>query len=377
VLRRFARKPGFECSVVTLQDGPLRTHLEALGIPVHVTDPCPVTSLGRYESSVAALLAWAAPQRFDVALVNTLFAFQGADIAERLGIPVVWAVHESFDLPLFWSTAYPPGTVDPYVPTRMEEALEAAGAIVFEAEATRQQYVQHADPERLITMPYGIELSAIAAARRHAGTRRSLGLREDARVLLCLGTVEPRKGQAMLVEAFASVADRHPDAVLALVGELDADWCAPYARGVHDFIARNGLAGRVRVLPVVSDSYPWHLAADLHVCASDIESLPRSLLEAMAFEVPVVSTRVYGVPEVIEDGVSGYLCETRDAAGIAAALDRALCASPDELGRVAAAAAATVASRHEPAGYAERLWELIAAHAAAPADALTRASLGI
>src|SRR4051794_1841305 len=193
VLRRFARNPGFECSVVTLHDGPLRSHLEALGIPVHVTDPCPVTSLGRYESSVAALLAWAAPQRFDVALVNTLFAFHGADVAERLGIPVVWAVHESFDLPLFWSTAFPPGVLDPYVPTRMEEALEDAAAIVFEAEATRQLFVPHADPERLITMPYGIELGAIAAVRsaqRRGDARRALGLRDDARVLLCLGTVE-------------------------------------------------------------------------------------------------------------------------------------------------------------------------------------------
>jgi D-inositol-3-phosphate glycosyltransferase len=379
VLRRFARKPGFECSVVTLQDGPLRTHLEALGIPVHVTDPCPVTSLGRYESSVAALLAWAAPQRFDVALVNTLFAFQGADVAERLGIPVVWAVHESFDLPLFWATAYPPGTLDPYVPTRMEEALEDAGAIVFEAEATRQLFVPHSDPERLITMPYGIELKSIEAARsdrRRADARRALGLRDDARVLLCLGTVEPRKGQATLVEAFASIAERHPDTVLALVGETDADWCAQYTQGVHEFVARNGLEQRVRVVPVMSDPYPWHLASDLHVCASDIESLPRSVLEAMAFGVPVVSTRVYGVPEVVEDGVSGYLCDTRDASSLAAALDRALSAAPEELERIRACAAQAVARRHEPGRYADLLWKLITAHAGAPADALTRASLG-
>ncbi len=373
VLRRFARRPGFECSVVTLEDGPLRAHLEALGIAVHVSDPWPVTSLGRYESSVAALMAWAAHQHFDVVLANTLFAFQGADVAERLGIPVIWAVHESFDLPLFLSTAFAPGTLDPYVPTRMAQTLEDAGAIVFEAEATRRLFLPYADPDRLITMPYGIELGAIAAARsarRRADARRALGLRDDAHVLLCLGTVEPRKGQATLVEAFASLADRFPDAVLALVGEIDAPWCSDYARGIHELVARHGLETRVRVLPVVSDPYPLHLAADLHVCASDVESLPRSVLEAMAFEVPVVSTRVYGVPEVIEDGVSGYLCDTRDAAGMAAALDRALSASPGELERIAAAAAATVGSRHEPASYADRLWDLIGTHVATPAGAL-------
>jgi glycosyltransferase involved in cell wall biosynthesis len=369
VLRRFARKPGFSCTVVTLQDGPLRDELEDMGIRVHVTDGFPVTSPDRYEGNQAELLAWASAQQFDVAFVNTLGSFSGADVATRLGIPMVWAVHESFDLPLFWSTAFPPDSVHPYAIERAERSLRSAEAVIFEAEATRRLFLPYADAGRLITAPYGIELEEIRAARGsfdRAALRRGLGLADDARVILCLGTIEARKSQSMLAAAFSAIADRHPDAVLALVGEVDADWCAPYARSLRQFAERSGLGDRLRIEPITADPHPWHMVADFHACASDLESLPRSLLEAMAFETPIVSTDVFGVTEIIEDGVTGYRCATRDAAGLTHALDRALSAEPAELRRVARAAAELVAVRHEPAGYAERLWDLFVALARDP-----------
>jgi D-inositol-3-phosphate glycosyltransferase len=369
LLRRLVERPGMSCEVVALDDGPLRERLEALGIPVHVTDNAPVRSVDRYEGHVAELLAHAGPRRFDVALVNGLASFAGADFAERLGIPAVWALHESFDLPLFWQTAYLPGHVHPYVADRARLALGTAAAALFEAEATRRLYLAHADADRLITLPYGIELEeirAFRAAHGRAEARRRLGLREDATVLLCLGTVEPRKSQAMLAEAFASIAGRHPEAVLALVGELDADWCADYTAALRGFVSRAGLEGRVRIEPVTADPYPWHAAADVHVCASDVEALPRSVLEAMAFETPVVSTDVFGVPEVIDHGVTGYLCPTRDAAALADSLHAVLSADPAEHARVGRAAADLVERRHDSEPYAACVGDLLEALARDP-----------
>jgi D-inositol-3-phosphate glycosyltransferase len=99
--------------------------------------------------------------------------------------------------------------------------------------------------------------------------------------------------------------------------------------------------------------------ADLLVCASDVESLPRVILEAMAFGTPVLSTRVFGVPELIEDGSTGYLCELRSVAGLAAGLDRALSAGADELSAIASAASAHVRARHDPGRYAETMAGLL------------------
>ncbi|MEA2426951.1 MAG: UDP-glucose:(heptosyl)LPS alpha,3-glucosyltransferase, partial [Thermoleophilaceae bacterium] len=167
-------------------------------------------------------------------------------------------------------------------------------------------------------------------------------------------------------QAFARVAERHPDTVLALVGEVDEPWCREYAEAVRAFAERSGLAGRVRVEHVTRHPYPWHAAADFLVCASDVESLPRSVTEAMAFETPVVSTRVFGIPDVIEDGRTGYLCDTCDAEDLARTLDRALSAPADELRRITRAASELVAGRHDPEVHLERVWDLLSGLARDP-----------
>jgi glycosyltransferase involved in cell wall biosynthesis len=353
VLSRLASTSGFSCEVVSLQDGPLRDEFERSGVPVHLTDQFPIGSIERYEGHMAELSAWAAG-RFDAVFVNTLGSFVGADLATRLGIPALWAVHESFTLPMFWATVYPGDALHPYVRERAELALREAAAVVFEAEATRRLFLGDADPERLVTMPYGIELDAIATAARtraREDLRRAFGIDPDATVVLCLGSVEPRKSQTMLAQAFAQVADRHPAAQLVIVGATDHAYCADYTTALRAFVARAGLESRVRIEPVTDDAYAWQALADVLVCASDIESLPRVILEAMAFERPVLSTRVFGVPELIEDGRTGYLCDMRDVADLARGLDRVLSADPAELRTVAAAAAEHVRVRHDPDAY--------------------------
>jgi D-inositol-3-phosphate glycosyltransferase len=375
-LFELVRRLSPECEIVAMHDGPLRDRFEAAGMPVHIADNFPVQSVERYEANQAELMAWVRHQDFGVALVNTLGCFPGADAATRLGIPVVWAIHESFALPQYWFTAFPPGTPHPYVRERAEQSLRAAGAIVFEAEATRQLFLPYADDARLVTLPYGIELGEIDAVRsaaRRAYLRRRLGVADGTRVVLALGTIEARKSQSTLVQAFAQVADRHPEAQLVLVGASDAPYCRDYVAAIRDHLERRGLTGRVRVEPVTPEPYSWHALADVLVCSSDVESLPRVIMEAMAFGTPVLSTRVFGIPELIEDGRTGYLCEPRDVLDLAGALDRVLAAAPAELERVAAAGAARVRERHDPDRYAGELERLLRTVAAAGRPALRAA----
>jgi glycosyltransferase involved in cell wall biosynthesis len=369
LLKRLTRDHGFECEVVTLADGPLKEHFEASGIPVHLTDSFPVTTLPRYEGSVAELVAWGAAGQFDAVLVNTLGSFAGGDVAGRLGIPAMWAVHESFPLPMFWHTAYSNGSLHPYVRARAEQALAGAAAVVFPAEATRRLFLDDADPERLAAIPYGIEQEAIdeAAVRlERVELRQRMGIDPDAQVVLCLGSIEARKSQAMLATAFAQIADRHPRAQLALVGATEDAYCADYRAALREFVRRAGLEDRVRIEPVTDDPYRWHALADVLVCASDIESLPRVIVEAMVFGTPVLSTRVFGVPELIDDGRTGYLCDTRDAAGLAAGLDRVLSAPAEELEAVTRAAEQHARARHDPRAYTATMASLLRAVAANP-----------
>ena len=73
----------------------------------------------------------------------------------------------------------------------------------------------------------------------------------------------------------------------------------------------------MRLIPITPDVDPWYGMADILVCASDIESLPRTVLEAMAWETPVLATSVFGLPELIDDGETGWLCEPRDMLALA------------------------------------------------------------
>jgi D-inositol-3-phosphate glycosyltransferase len=181
--------------------------------------------------------------------------------------------------------------------------------------------------------------------------RPSLG-----RGLLCLGTFEPPKSQASLARSFPRVVARCPEALLALVGRVEDGWRAGYGDGIAEHIRRAATGDSVRVVPITPDPYRWHAAADVLVCASDNESMPRVILEAMAFGTLVVSTDVFGIPEVVEDGVTGLLCRSRDEEALAARLSDGLAA---EHGEIRAAADHRVRERHDADAYAAAFRRLI------------------
>ncbi len=70
-----------------------------------------------------------------------------------------------------------------------------------------------------------------------------------------------------------------------------------------------GLGGRIRLAPMTDDLTPWYRAADVLVSVSDVESMPRSAIQAMACGTPVLAAAVYGVSELVEDGFTGWIFE--------------------------------------------------------------------
>jgi glycosyltransferase involved in cell wall biosynthesis len=115
----------------------------------------------------------------------------------------------------------------------------------------------------------------------------------------------------------------------------------------------------MRLIPITPDVDPWYGMADLLVCASDIESLPRTVLEAMAWETPVLATSVFGLPELITDGETGWLCEPRDLSQLAAGIDRVLSSSAEQRQRIGRDGRELVERRHHLGTYAERISGLL------------------
>jgi glycosyltransferase involved in cell wall biosynthesis len=358
LLRQAGAGSRFACTVVSPISGPLLAEFEERGIEVHITQEYPVTDIEQYEGRVVEAAQWLATRGHNAALVNTFGAFFGADVATRLGLPTVWGIHESWSPSVMWSVAYPAGHVDPLVQRAAYGAIGAAGALVFEAEQTRRQFEPWAAPGRAVVVPYGIDATGVERYRATTTpeqARRATRLPARARVLLVMATTERRKGQTVLAEAFARIARSFPDALLVFVGDTGT----PYAEALARLIRRSGIERQTRLLPVVEDTYRWYRAADVVVCASDVESLPRSVLEAMCFGVPVLTTSVFGLTDLLTDDETGFLFEPLDLTAAIGALRRVLELDAPSLARVASAGRQLVRGHYDSAGYATDVVDLL------------------
>ena len=137
-----------------------------------------------------------------------------------------------------------------------------------------------------------------------------------------VGRLVPAKGHTVLVEAFAKVAAQLPEADLRIWGY------GPLEGELREQIARLGMEGRICLEGRTADAAGAFAALDVFVFSSVNEGLPLVILEAMAAGLPIVSTRVGGVPEVAPERLFPWFAEPGDADGLAAAMLRAA-ESPD------------------------------------------------
>ena len=169
---------------------------------------------------------------------------------------------------------------------------------------------RHGVPARRVTV---IKNGVDADFFRPPVTRQDL-----APVILSVARLVPDKDPGTLVRAFRLAAADHPEAQLWLVG--DGPLKEPLGRLVHDL----GLTARVRFLAARPDLRPLLHRASLLALSSVAEALPNVVLEAMAAGLPVVATRVGGVPEMVTLGRTGWLAPPGDAPALAAAISQLL-----------------------------------------------------
>ncbi len=136
--------------------------------------------------------------------------------------------------------------------------------------------------------------------------------------LLCVASFFRKKGHPYLLRSFARVRERHPEAVLLLAGQ------GPERRAVEEQARGLGLQGRALFAGYRADARALIRSADLLLLASIEEGMPNVLLEAMAAGTPQVATRVGGVAEAMEDGVTGFTVPPRDPFLMAERIDRLL-----------------------------------------------------
>jgi glycosyltransferase involved in cell wall biosynthesis len=156
-----------------------------------------------------------------------------------------------------------------------------------------------------------------------------------------IGHIAWRKGQKDLLDAFAQVHGRFPRLRLCLAGPATD---AAYAQLLHDEISRRKLNGSVEMPGGLTDTKAFWRAVDVYVQPSHYEGAPMALMEALWLGKPAIGTRISGIPEMIEEGVSGLLVQPRNPEQMAAAIER-LVVEADTRRRIGQNAAAHVKAK--------------------------------
>lgn len=179
--------------------------------------------------------------------------------------------------------------------------------------------------------------------------------------LLTIGRLEAVKGYPMLLDALKQAREAGHDVTLEMIGD------GPMRGVVERRVAELGLGQAVRLAGLIGqDSIQERIeAADALVVSSFMEGIPVVLMEAMAKGRPVISTSVGGVPELVEDGVSGILCRTGSARELADAIAR-LAGARARFAEMGRAGRARIEHEFDIADTGRRLAALLRRHAVAP-----------
>jgi glycosyltransferase involved in cell wall biosynthesis len=185
--------------------------------------------------------------------------------------------------------------------------------------------------EKFTVIRLGIELGERVGGddelRRE--TRRQLGVGPDAFMVGWVGRMTAVKRTEDVVRAFRELLDREVDAYLCLVGD------GPDRPRLERLAHELGIVRRCLFVGYQDDVAPYYEAIDALLLPSVNEGTPVSVIEALAAGRPAVATRVGGVPDIVRDGVDGYLVQVGDAAKLGQRLAE-LAADParrDEMGR--------------------------------------------
>jgi len=191
--------------------------------------------------------------------------------------------------------------------------------VTVNADAERRSFVAWGGiPDAKIRTIYnGIDVPTDVPSHNGA-YRREWNIPERAPVVAMIARLAPQKDHRTFLEAAQRVARAVPDAQFLLVGD------GPRRAQVEQWVAELGLADRARLLGERRDVRQLLNSVDVCVLATHFEGCSNTLMEAMAAARPVVATNVGGNPELVVDGVTGFLVPPKDPDALGAAIQRLL-----------------------------------------------------
>lgn len=171
-------------------------------------------------------------------------------------------------------------------------------------------------PQKVSCVRSAVDAAPYLPPVDRAAFRAEFGLPPDALVAGVVAQLIPRKGHRYLLSALPGLLERHPDLQVLIFGQ------GPLEAELRAEVESRNLAAAVRFTGFRHDLPRWLGGLNMLIHPADMEGLGVSLLQASAAGVPIVTSRAGGLPEAVQDGVTGILCPPGDVAALAAAIDR-------------------------------------------------------
>jgi glycosyltransferase involved in cell wall biosynthesis len=295
----------YVCAMQSKDGNPMADELGALGVPVEclnikrLRDLDALPRLTRYLKGIEADIV-----HTQLEAANIL----GNISAKLLRLPSVCTIHVMPSL-------------DVKTKTKLHQKVEwfalrhFCNRVVSVSEEARQYHIQisGSSAEQVTTIYNGIDLSAFADmdyAQERQAVRAEFGIPSDASVLITVAVLRPPKGIQFMIRALPAVLARHPNTYYLIVGS------GPHQQVLNEEVANAGVNGHVIFAGMRKDVPRLLAASDVFVLSTLTEALPTVLAEAMAARLPLIASRVGGIPEMIADGQNGFLVEPEDIDGL-------------------------------------------------------------
>jgi glycosyltransferase involved in cell wall biosynthesis len=315
----------YVCAMQSKDGNPMADELRALGVSVecmdikHLRDLDAIPRLTKYLKGIGADLV-----HTQLEAANIL----GNISAKLLRLPSVCTIHVMPSL-------------DVKTKTKLHQKVEwfvlrhFCDRVISVSEEARRYYmaISGASDGQVMTIYNGIDISTFSNmdyARERNTVRAELGIPPDADVLVTVAVLRPPKGIQFMIRALPAILASHPNTYYLIVGS------GSHHSALAEEAGKAGLNEQVIFAGMRKDVPRLLAASDVFVLPTLTEALPTVLAEAMAAKLPLIASRVGGIPEMITDGQNGFLIEPEDLEGLSSACTRLL-KNPDKRAAMGAA----------------------------------------
>lgn len=303
---------GASITIISPSDGPLRTKFASCGATVQIVDVANFFAAKTRSEALHELDTIGHAVAFsdhDLIVCNTFTTFWAVHAGKAANLPVLLYVHESTTPTIFYGDRVPPIIVD-----LATESFQLSDTVSFTTKATQSYHRHYGNPYNHVTTPGWIHIPPIDQFLRKTSReqmRAPFQLQPDQFLVTNVGTVSDRKGQHTFVRAVDLFCRRYPDLAsrtkFVMLGDRDGIF--------HDMLM--ALLNEVNLPnlelhPETTEYLPYYAAADLTVCTSHEESSPRIVLETMACEIPLLTSDVQGIPELVRPDLEATLIPAGD-----------------------------------------------------------------